>query len=227
MVEGLYLWSQMKRTKPYITGAILFLVIFHFIGLVGLHLDSTRELFQSLIPMNLLLSLGVLLLFHRSWNLRFGIFIFGIFWFGYLAEVIGVATGVIFGNYEYGSALGFKVAGAPPMIGVNWVILIYCCGTIAKRLTPVLWWGALIGAGLMVGIDLVIEPMAIRFDFWQWSGGEIPLLNFFGWFVISYLMLLAWYYLDEEPDNPIASPLYVIQFLFFTAFLLIDWGSRS
>ena len=82
------------------------------------------------------------------------------------------------------------------------------------------------GTGLMVGIDLMIEPMAVRFDFWEWRGGQIPLLNFFGWFVISYLMHLAWYYLDDEPDNPIAAPLYVIQFLFFTAFLLIDWGSR-
>lgn len=216
----------MKRTPPIISGAIIFLAIFHLVGLVGLHLDSTRPLFQSLVFFNLILSAAVLLAFHGSWNLRFGIFVFAVFWLGYLVEVVGVSTGAIFGDYQYGAALGPKVAGVPPLIGLNWLILVYCTGTIARRITPVLWSGAAIGAALMVLLDVLIEPMAIRYDFWTWAGSHIPLLNYFAWYLISYLMLLGYYSLDDEPDNPIASPLYVIQVVFFTAFLLIHWGSQ-
>ena len=41
-----------------------------------------------------------------------------------LTEAIGVNTGLLFGTYEYGANLGFKIFGVPLIIGVNWTVLI-------------------------------------------------------------------------------------------------------
>ncbi|MEM6345367.1 MAG: carotenoid biosynthesis protein [Bacteroidota bacterium] len=224
----------MEKIDKWSRYAVLFLAIFHLIGITGLHLDikpeilngqSVKELFQSLVPLNLLLTISIVLLFHKPWNQRTAIYLFVVFWIGYLVELIGVRTGAIFGDYVYGEALGIKVAGIPPMIGVNWVLLIYLTGCIAQGFSANLWVGAAIGSSLMIALDLLIEPMAIRYDFWTWSGGEIPLLNFFGWFVISYLLHLGFYYVESKPDNPIAKSVYVIQLLFFGMFWVISMAS--
>ncbi|MEL6649164.1 MAG: carotenoid biosynthesis protein [Bacteroidota bacterium] len=221
----------MDKIDKWSQWAVIFLAIFHLIGVVGLHLDlkpeilggqSVKDLFQSLVPLNLLLTLGLTLLFHKPWNQKIAIYLFIVFWVGYLVELIGVRTGAIFGEYTYGEALGPKVAGIPPMIGVNWVLLIYLTGNIAQSWIRNLWLGAAVGAALMVGLDALIEPMAVRYDFWTWSQGDIPLLNFFGWFVISYLLHLGFYLIESKPDNPIAKGVYVIQILFFGIFLVIS-----
>ena len=212
----------MERSKRQATAAIIFLAIFHEIGLIGLHLDATQELFQQLIPLNLLLSVGVLAYFHRSWTSNFGIFIFVIFWAGYLVELLGVKTGVIFGEYSYGASLGPKVAGIPPMIGVNWILLVYITGITSQKLTTNLWFRSTLGALFMVLLDLLIEPMAIRYDMWTWQGGVIPLQNFFAWFVISWGMQYGFHSLHQEKKNPVAYPLYLIQLVFFLTFLVIQ-----
>ena len=90
--------------------AVIVLVVFHQAGLIGLHLEETRELFQQLVPMNLLLTL-TLLLFHRPWKTQFAIFCFLIFWAGYLVELLGVTTNVVFGPYHYERALGSRWQG--------------------------------------------------------------------------------------------------------------------
>ena len=43
---------------------------------------------------------------------------------GFGVEVIGVETGLLFGDYEYGSGLGPKVLKVPMLMGVLWWILL-------------------------------------------------------------------------------------------------------
>ena len=189
---------------------------------MGLHLEETRSLFQTLTPLNLILSVGVLGLFHRQWTPNFGIFAFVVFWAGYLVELVGIHTGVIFGVYQYGGTLGPKVAGVPPVIGLNWVMLVYSSGILAQGLSSNTWARATLGAFFMVALDFLIEPVAVRYDFWTWQGGSIPLQNYFAWFVISWAMQYGFHSLHQEKSNPVAVPLYVILLLFFGAFWVID-----
>lgn len=214
----------MERTQSRVTLAIIVLVIFHQVGAIGLHIDEVKELFTSLVPGNLILSGIILGLFHRSWSISFVILALVIFWAGYLVELVGVKTGIIFGPYQYDTALGFKVGGVPPLIGLNWLLLVYSTGIIARKALSNLWLRALMGAGLMVILDLLIEPMAVRFDFWTWTGGEIPLQNFVAWFITAAIMQIGFQYFqqDEEIENPIAYPFYLIQIAFFAVFLLVD-----
>jgi putative membrane protein len=203
---------------------VVILVILHQVGVVGLHLPETRGWFQPLIPYNLLFSVAVLLLFHRYWTLRFAIFCFVIFWAGYLVELLGVSTGVIFGPYHYGGALGIKVGEVPPMIGINWLMLVYTTGLLARELSGNIWMRATLAAAAMVLLDLVIEPMAIRYDFWTWETdqGQIPLQNFAAWFGISWVMSYAFQVQPDRKQNPIAIPLYLIQLFFFLTFWVVD-----
>jgi len=39
----------------------------------------------------------------------------------------------------------------------------------------------------MVGMDLLIEPVAIELNFWRWTDVTVPLENYIAWFVLSTL----------------------------------------
>jgi putative membrane protein len=94
-------------------------------GIIGLNANATAELFKFLTPFNLVASLGILLYFHNDWNRNFIVFAVITFLTGYFIEVVGVKTGLIFGHYKYDRTLGFEILEVPPVIGVNWLLLVY------------------------------------------------------------------------------------------------------
>ncbi|HRZ22364.1 MAG TPA: carotenoid biosynthesis protein, partial [Bacteroidales bacterium] len=114
--------------------AIAVLILFFAVGVAGLAIPATHSLFVRLTPLSLLLSLTVLLLFHPAWSTRLAIYFLIIFTAGLLVEAIGVNTGVIFGEYAYGSVLGLTIWGTPLMIGVNWLMLIYTTWDMTGRI---------------------------------------------------------------------------------------------
>ena len=214
----------MERSKTIITPVIVALAILHEVGAVGLHLDATKELFQSLTPLNLLISIGALAIFHRQWTMNFGIFLFATFWGTYLIEILGVRTGAIFGEYYYGSALGPKVGGVPPLIGLLWVMLAYCSGIISQNLSSSFWVRVISGAILVVILDFMIEPVAIEQDFWYWVGNKIPAQNYFAWLVISIGIMFGFHSIKKKKTNPLATPVYLIQLTFFAIFMVVRLG---
>lgn len=219
----------MERSKRTITYLIIFLVIVYEVGVLGFHLEETRELFEQLVPFNLLLSVFLLGLFHRKWTLGFGIFVFVVFWVGYLVELAGVQTGLIFGAYHYESSLGFKIGGVPPMIGVNWVLVVYISSIISQQMSPNIWVRTILSGIMVVLLDGLIEPMAIKYHLWAWDtpDGSIPIQNYAAWFMIGGIMSYGFHSLDQEKSNPLAAPVYVIQLLFFLSFVLIDGVANS
>jgi putative membrane protein len=130
-------------------------------------------------------------------------------------EAIGVATGLVFGAYSYGQTLGARLFSVPVVIGFNWLLVVAGsvaavdravaaislgrrrrraadrpdlptaspsgtgCGLLPAAVGPVL-------AGLLtVLFDWVMEPVAIRLDYWRWAGGAIPIQNYVAWFLIA------------------------------------------
>ncbi|MFT3949655.1 MAG: carotenoid biosynthesis protein [Agriterribacter sp.] len=164
---------------------------------------------------------------------HFLLFVIACFFVGYSTEYIGVHTGALFGVYTYGNVLGMPFKDIPLIIGVNWFIIIYCCGTaiqavtsfVEKRLQPEQipaykkWSIASViidGALLAVFFDWVMEPVAIHLGFWTWDGdGSIPMLNYISWFVISMLLLSLFSMLSFHKKNTFAVYLLMIQFMFF------------
>jgi putative membrane protein len=206
---------RMKKSKEEIVGWVF--VVLHVVGIAGFKIEATRELFQWLTPFNLLLSLGLLLWMHPQPDKRFAILSLLVASLGYLMEVAGVNTGQLFGRYAYGKTLGFQVWQTPLIIGVNWLMMIYYTSAIAKRLSEVRVLQILIGAVLMVLMDLLIEPVAIEFDYWTWFGVGIPLQNYVSWFLLSVLLHILYSRIENTRANSAAPYLAFAQFIFFAA----------
>jgi uncharacterized membrane protein len=201
--------------------ALSLLAAMHLAGVIGLQHPVSRPVFEQLIVFNLLSSTALVLGFHRDFRPAFFLFCVIAFTGGYLVEVLGVSTGLIFGEYAYGSVLGPKWWNVPWMIGCNWLLLIYCTGVISHKLPVPRVIRALAGAGLMVLLDYFIEPVAIRHDFWSWENNIIPLQNYAAWFGASFILLLVFHNLPFDKKNPLAIWLYLIQLLFFMTHVLI------
>ncbi len=184
-------------------------------GIIGLNIPQTAQFFRFLTPFNLLVSCGILLYFHKEWNFNILIFSVLTFLIGFFVEVIGVKTGMIFGEYQYETTLGFKILDVPPVIGVNWLLLVYCVGSSFCRVSKPLYFKVLYGALLMTMFDFLAEPIAIRLDMWSWKNVIPPLQNYVGWFITSALLLTLFHNLKFRKDNPIALWLLILQICFF------------
>ncbi|MCB1155806.1 carotenoid biosynthesis protein, partial [bacterium] len=68
---------------------------------------------------------------------------------------------------------------------------------------------------LMVLLDIFIEPVAIRYDFWSWAGGAPPLQNYVGWFLVSLPLLSLFALIQAGQRNKVALVLLALQFIFF------------
>ncbi|WP_107039524.1 carotenoid biosynthesis protein [Brumimicrobium mesophilum] len=210
MKENL-LFQKILKHKSLIL--ILVLVIFYTVGIIGLT-SSYRDDFLPLSFMNLMISFVVLLIASKNKSLRFYAFVFIGFSIGMIAEWLGVHTGLLFGNYVYGTNLGPLWYGVPLIIGINWVMLTIISGSIAERIK--IHWSlkAIIGTFLMLILDLLIEPVAIQSDYWTWSG-DIPFSNFVGWFLIALVIQLVYFAMNLGEKNKVATFLYFLQIVFF------------
>ncbi|WP_242689308.1 carotenoid biosynthesis protein [Pedobacter sp. SYSU D00535] len=206
----------MRLTKESVCSLIV--VVFHLVGFIGFSIPQLVPVFKQLVPGHLLLMLLLLLLSHRDRNGPFGVFLLVVYLAGYFIEFIGVHTGMIFGQYFYKTTLGYKVAEIPLMIGVNWVLVIYSAGAFIYHLgLRNKLVSTIISAALVTLMDVLIEPVAIRFDYWDWVGQSVPLQNYLAWFLFSLVVSALFFYLNFEKRNPTGAVLFVVQFLFFIA----------
>ncbi|QHT67466.1 carotenoid biosynthesis protein [Rhodocytophaga rosea] len=210
----------MERKTYFYKIALALLIAMHIAGIIGLQHPLSRPLFQQLIAFNLLVTAAIVFYFHTDFNRNFIVFSIITFLAGFFIEVIGVATGHVFGVYTYGATLGLKWLNVPLLIGLNWLVLIYCTNIITNKL-PFPWWvKALLGACLMVGLDFFIEPMAIQYDMWAWQDNKVPFQNYIGWFIASLVLSALFHIFSFSKKNTIAMLVYAIQLLFFMALAL-------
>jgi len=205
------LWAFAKRKDSL---SIFILLVLHTVGTIGLS-TSLRGMVQPLTPVNLLISALLLFINHPKWTRAAIVSVLTAFIVGFTIEVVGVQTGAIFGQYWYGATLGPKLFGVPLMIGVNWAILVYASGVLAATFRLPYLLRAALAALIMVGLDYLIEPVAIELDFWQWYRDTIPLRNYFGWFVTAFTLQLLFQKLVPAVNNRVAPTLLAVQAAFF------------
>lgn len=139
---------------------------------------------------------------------------------GMVTEILGVQRGWIFGDYQYGEALGYKVLGVPLLIGVNWALLTIITGAIAQQFYENKWMRMVIGVGLMLFLDLLIEPIAPVLDFWVFDGGEAPLQNYLGWVAVAWFLQLIFHRINITIKGWFSHHLYLLQIIFFSVLLI-------
>ena len=205
--------------SPYINqrNAFALLLAMHIAGAIGLAILASRSIFQALTPFNLLATAAIVFHFEEKKTGPYILFLVVVFLSGFLVEWAGVSTGLIFGEYSYGATLGIKLFNVPLAIGLNWAILIYCTGLLSDKLPVHFLLRALAGALMMVALDLFIEPVAIKLDFWSWKGNSIPLENYLAWFAVSLILHLFYQKTTFSKNNSLAIRLLSIEALFFVA----------
>jgi len=193
----------------------LIIIVFHLVGLYGFLNPALHDLFIKLVPSHLLLMLLLLIISGFDGSKNMVLFALSVYTAGFLVEVAGVNTGLIFGSYTYGSTLGIKLWNTPLLIGVNWLLLVYSTGVFLRGYNLNRWVLAFLGAILLVGTDFLIEPVAVRYNYWSWSGGIIPLQNYIGWFFVSFMMFILFNSFQFRKRNTAANVLFVAQICFF------------
>lgn len=204
--------QQLQKFLPAV-----FIVLFG-VGIIGFRIPDLQPYFLALLPAFLVFVLILLLYGHQNWSRKFGLWLIGVFTFGWTVEWIGVNSSMIFGNYEYGDTLGPELNEIPWIIGINWLILTYCCKDIADRVFKHPALQIIFASLLMVLLDILIEPVAIKFDFWRWPSDMVPVKNYLGWFGISLLLFGSTYFLNLHWKNRGSVVLYFCLFFFFLSF---------
>ena len=198
--------------------AIFLAVLVHVSGAIGIAFFNP-SFFVPFTPVNLFLMLLMLILNEQPINLRFVQAFFMAVVVGMITEMIGVNTGLLFGNYSYGEVFGRKLFGVPVLIGINWFCIVYTSHVVARKFnrnkTKGKLFVALLAAAIATIFDWVMEPVAMKLGFWNWSDGQIPIFNYASWFVISFAVSAAFGYLKIEGNNKFAPYFLMIQVLFF------------
>lgn len=190
----------------------LVLVIFHVVGYV---LFTQSDSASDLTWFNLLLCAA--LVFLAEVNLKQAVIVFAFIGIGgFLIELIGIKTGFLFGAYAYGEVLGWKLFDVSLIIGVNWFAIVVAASNVARLFKLPKLVQATLGGLLCVVLDFVIEPVAIKFGFWTWAGGEIPFFNYVTWFVFA--VGFSFFYLKNSGKlNKTAVWLFGVWLVFFMA----------
>jgi putative membrane protein len=207
-------------------------ILFHAIGLIGI-LYFDRDFFVQATVLNLLLMFLLIVWTQPNKNIYFILFILAAYGFGMLAEIVGVNTGSLFGQYQYGKVLGPKLMKVPFLIGINWFIIVYCCGisihtllsraimriSIETHSKPIALKSLSVivdGATMAVFFDWIMEPVAEKLGFWQWGeSGDIPLFNYITWLMISMSLMAVFHFTPFPKQNKFAVHLLLIQMMFF------------
>lgn len=212
----------MVPVKEHISGVSklkLIIILFYAVGVLGIFIPVSSTFFIQLTPLVLLLSFILLMTQHGKINTKtLGVFSF-IFSGGLFVEIIGIQTGLIFGEYSYGSTLGPKIAGTPWLIGLNWLLMIYLTASIANKLKAYWWIRILTSSLLMLMYDIVLEQVAPGMDMWKWSGNNVPFQNYLAWFILSVLFHTSIRLFKIDTENKLSATLFVAQFLFFLLLL--------
>lgn len=192
------------------TYSLPILFVFHFVGvlLFAYHPESAELSFLTL------LVCGILILLHENSKNYKVYLIIGIA--GYVIELIGVNTQYLFGSYSYGDSLGIKIFNVPPLISLNWLIIIISGASIANKLFKKrpLWFVSIVSGLICTLLDMIIEPVAIKFDFWSWENGSVPVYNYVCWAVFG--SIFSYLYLKKKINvNKIGVYTYGIWVMFF------------
>jgi uncharacterized membrane protein len=135
-----------------------------------------------------------------------------------ILEHIGVKTGMIYGEYHYGTIIGPKLFGTVPiLIPLAWFFFLYPSVIISneilsgkRSLVAFIKKGgsvfqivifAAFDSIIMTALDLLLDPIWTTRGSWFWTGLDklspgkilynIPVQNYFGWLLTTFIIFLV------------------------------------
>ncbi|HEY53107.1 MAG TPA: carotenoid biosynthesis protein [Caldilineae bacterium] len=122
-------------------------------------------------------------------------------------EQVGVATGLVYGEYHYSEMLGPKLGHVPLLVPIGWFMMMYPSYVIANLIVNGrfyatnrnIWriiWLSFLGALVMTAWDVVMDPIFSGLGMWVWENGGayfgVPIHNFAGWLATTFAVFLAY-----------------------------------
>ena len=203
------------------------LIILYIVGIIGVTLPLHKD-FMLLTPLNLLTTFVIAVYADKNKHAGLYLVLAFCYLFGFFLELAGVQSGLIFGQYTYGATLGPKIWGTPLIIGINWAMLVYASVSISNSYFeqfPTIVKAA-IGASLMVLLDIFIEPVAVKYDFWSWASAPMnklivaPLENYIVWWLAAFLLNYLVQIIMPAIKNRTIEVLFCLQLFFFIWILI-------
>ena len=161
-------------------------------------------------------------IYSRQERLKFGIVSIGVIVVSFGIEWLGVQTGAIFGEYTYGQTLRPSIGGVPISIGCAWFVMLIASTAVAQKIAPKSLTEnrlhlACVVAVLMVCFDLLMEPAAVKLDYWTWLDNNVPLQNYLVWFGLSFIFATIGLQTGvlRQKLPPIAVHFYFAQLIYF------------
>ncbi len=201
----------MKYVKTY---AIWFLILVYVSGALGFVLNP--DFFLPFTPYTLLLTCLIFLMYQPYKDKLFLLTFMSIAVLGFIAEVVGVRTGKVFGNYSYGDALGLKLFNVPLVITLNWALLITAASGLIANYISNRWLFSVIVSVVVTGIDVLIEQVAPKIDFWYFSDGMAGIHNYVGWILVSFAASFTFFKQLKQSNASVGCIVLILQLFFFT-----------
>jgi putative membrane protein len=192
------------RNLGYIRTTAVVMVILYAVGTAAHLYRPTLGLMTAMTPWFLLgCGLAVIWPSLRTGGRRFLLWGAAVYLVTFFLEALGVATGLVFGEYRYGPTLGLAAFGVPLVIAFNWAVVVYGAVRMAGRRKRSDFMTAVMTGAVATMFDWIMEPVAIRLDYWTWAGGDIPLHNYIAWFVIATISAYAYRKLVSSAIQPV------------------------
>ena len=145
---------------------------------------------------------------------------------GFAVEVLGVHTGVPFGDYRYATTLGPRLFGVPLVIALAWTMLAVPAAIVAPRVVRGRAARVAVGAWALAGCDVFLDPQLVHAGAWTWHDvgahlpgvPQVPLTNFGGWLLVA-LVLSPLLQSLVAPTNPVDDRVAVALYLW----LYVGW----
>lgn len=143
-------------------------------------------------------------------------------------EIVGVKTGVPFGTYEYDlDRLGPTLLQVPLLIPFAWFMMLYPAWLIVGDLVKARVPAVLMSALLMATWDLYLDPQMVNEGYWTWFNSgvpsqEIPISNFFGWFITAAIIFTLISIFVGEPKSQVSNliPYALLMWVWLGSFLV-------
>lgn len=217
--------GNLNRNTRYLIplkGLRLIIWFFFAVGIVGLAMPWTREFFIRMIPLTFVVCAVLLGITDQTGNRKLFWVSGMIFLSGWLVEVAGVNTGLLFGQYGYSLHMGPALFGTPLVMGLSWLMMIYLTVAVVQDITMHPFYRTVLAAVLMVVFDFLLEPAAIWMKMWFWEGGRVPVVNYMTWFLVSLALASLFPLFRIRIRNRLALNLFVAQMIFIAGLLVIS-----
>jgi bisanhydrobacterioruberin hydratase len=209
----------------------VFLALIYGAAAIAHLIPYTKALVLPLTPLVLAIgSVFCVLFVLLEWKRETLIWILAAYAGLFALEAVGETWGFVFGPHHYGTILGPKLLGVPPVIALTWVIVVLGLTMGARE---IITFGfrirddrlmrtiaaVAVAAGTLL-FDWFVEPVAVGLGYWSWEAEFVPFQNFIVLFVIAGIM--SWTAPEDLPEVRIPYRYIICQTAFFVILFVVN-----